>query len=80
MSIEHILTIIASTFIPALIAFLTALGVFIKKLLKDIAEFKKALHPRLKKIDDTHHILKDNGIQIICQHKKTCYNGKHEKK
>lgn len=77
---ERILTIFASTFIPALIAFLTALGVFIKKLLKDIAEFKKALHPRLKKIDDTHHILKDNGIQIICKHEQTCYNQKHERK
>lgn len=80
MSIEHILTIIASTVIPAIVTFLTALGIFIKKILNDWKEFKNAIKPRLEKIDSTHHLLRENGIQIICKHEKTCYNKKHGKK
>ena len=86
MDANHIIAIISAVvsgvgaiggLIISLIKYITT---WIKELKAEIAKFKKELQPRLTKIDATHHLLKENGVQIICKHEQKCYNKKDGKR
>ena len=86
MDVNHIIAIISAVIssvgvigglIIKLIQYITT---WIKKLKAEIAKLKEELKPRLTKIDATHHLLKENGVQIICKHEQTCYNKKDGKR
>ena len=86
MDANHIIAIISAVvsgvgaiggLIITLIKFIAG---WIKQLKTEISKIKKELQPRLTKIDATHHLLKENGVQIICKHEQMCYNKKDGKR
>ena len=85
MDVNHIIAIISAVTsgVGAIAGLIGALLKFIvtwfKKLADEILKIKKELKPRLTKIDATHHLLKENGVQIICKHEQMCYNKKDGK-
>ena len=86
MDADHIIAIISAVVssVGTIAGVVSAVAKFIvgeiKKIKDDISKFKKELKPRLTKIDATHHLLRENGIQVICKHEKTCYNKKDGKR
>ena len=86
MDVNHIIAIITAVIssVGSVAGLVSVIAKFIvkeiKKIKDDISKFKKELKPRLTKIDATHHLLRENGIQVICKHEKTCYNKKDGKR
>ena len=86
MDANHIIAIISAVVsaVGTIAGVVSAVAKFIvgeiKKIKDDISKFKKELKPRLTKIDATHHLLKENGVQIICKHEQMCYNKKDGKR
>ena len=86
MDANHIIAIISAVVsaVGTIAGVVSAVAKFIvgeiKKIKDDISKFKKELKPRLTKIDATHHLLKENGVQIICKHEQKCYNKKDGKR
>ena len=79
MDADHIIAIISAV-VSSVGTIAGIIVMAIKKIMAEIAKFKKELKPRLTKIDATHHLLKENGVQIICKHEQTCYNKKDGKR
>ena len=80
-SIKHLLTALGGAVATFLIGVITYVSKWlISKIKKWEKKWDDKWEPRLKKIDDTHHILRENGIQVICKHEKTCYNKRRETK
>ena len=86
MDADHIIAIISAVVgaVGSIAGLVGAIGKIIVRSIKnikdEIAKFKKELKPRLTKIDATHHLLKENGVQIICKHEQMCYNKKDGKR
>ena len=78
MDAEHIIAIISAV-VSSVGTIAGIIVMAIKKIMAEISKFKKELKPRLTKIDATHHLLKENGVQIICKHEQMCYNKKDGK-
>ena len=79
MDAEHIIAIISAV-VSSVGTIAGIIVMAIKKIMAEISKFKKELKPRLTKIDATHHLLKENGVQIICKHEQMCYNKKDGKR
>lgn len=79
MDAEHIIAIISAV-VSSVGTIAGIIVMAIKKIMDEITKFKKELKPRLTKIDATHHLLKENGVQIICKHEQKCYNKKDGKR
>ena len=79
MDADHIIAIISAV-VSSVGTIAGIIVMAIKKIMAEISKFKKEIKPRLTKIDATHHLLRENGIQVICKHEKTCYNKKDGKR
>ena len=79
MDADHIIAIISAV-VSSVGTIAGIIVMAIKKIMTEISKFKKELKPRLTKIDATHHLLRENGIQVICKHEETCYNKKDGKR
>ena len=86
MDVNHIIAIISAVISGVgaigglIITLIKYIATWIKKIVAEISKIKKELKPRLTKIDATHHLLKENGVQIICKHEQMCYNKKDGKR